>query len=136
MKVCNSNIGKAQLRREQFNRSQSKCQFNGKKSLSKSIIKERVDGITQDNIEREYNRIACCVEGDRLLESIKYYLKFGADAYPSTFTENTVEYVCSVISKLKTEFFIGFITAEDYVEYLEDIESQLKNKIYNISQCK
>ena len=132
----NGNKDKCQLRRRQMLSRQNKLQHKGKRPLSKRIIKERVGGITNDNIERECNRIACCAEGDRLLESINYYIKFGADAYPSTFNENAVEYVRGMISKLKTEFFIGFITADDYVEYLEDIEQQLKDKIYNISQCK
>ena len=62
MKLHNSNIGKAQLRREQFNRSQSKSQFKGKKSLSKRIIEERVNGITADNIDKQVERLALEVE--------------------------------------------------------------------------
>ncbi len=54
MKLANSNVGKAQLRREQFNRSQIKSQFNCKKSLSKRIIEERVNGLTKQQI-REHN---------------------------------------------------------------------------------
>lgn len=54
MKFRNSFEGRAQLRRQEFNRSQNKSQFKGKKSLSKRIIEERVDGITKQQI-REHN---------------------------------------------------------------------------------
>ena len=72
MKLKNSNIGKAQLRREQFNRSQTKSQLKGKKSLSRRIIAERVDGLTKQQI-REHNEMLELYDRLReLYEEVEY----------------------------------------------------------------
>ena len=72
MKLLNSNIGKAQLRREQINRSQIKSQFSGKKSQSKRIIAERVDCLTKQQI-REQNEMLELNDRLRVLyEEVEY----------------------------------------------------------------
>ncbi len=134
MKIYNSNIGRAKLRREQFNRIQNKSQFKGKKSLTRRIIKEKVDGITADNIEREIYDILFLHKGERLLGRIMYHLKFGATSYPSTFDDDYLTQIRNKLRMLKTDFDAGRIDTVQYEEELEKIDESIMNEINNISQ--
>lgn len=133
MKFRNSFEGKAQLRREQFNKSQSKSQFKGKKSLTKRIIEERADGITADNVARELNNMMCYDKGEELLGQILYHLKFGAMSYPSTFNEEKIMQTITITRKIKADFMAGIINSEQYNELLENIDEQITDKLSDMS---
>lgn len=134
MKLKNSNIGKAQLRREQFNRSQTKSQFKGKKSLSRRIIAERVGGITKDNVDYEIERLGCMVEIEELVATIVYHLKFGWDTRPSIFNEDMIFAIWDKIKDLQIEFDKGIITSKEHLECLEEIDTQIMEFIDNRTQ--
>ena len=137
MKGYNSNIGKAQLRCEQFNRSQNKSQFKGKKSsLNKRIIGERAKGITAKNIEDECDRLGCMIETDELTAAIMYYLKFGRDARPSLFNDDMILGILDRIKDLQVKFLSGIITAREQLEILEDMEAQIIERLDNYKQLK
>ena len=134
MKYRNSFEGKAQLRRQEFNRSQIKSQFNGKKSLSKRIIAERVDGITKNNIDNEIERIGCMVKTDEMLAQIIYHIKFARDTRPSTFNDDIIMGILDRIKDLQVKFTTGVITAKEHVECLEEIDKQILENIDNRTQ--
>ena len=136
MKLKNSNIGKAQLRREQFNRNQNKSQFKGKKSLSKRIIAERVGGITADNINDEYERLGCMIRVEELTAAIMYHLKFGRDTRPSIFNDDVIMGFWVRIKDLQVKFLAGIITAQGHVEILEDMDAQIMGRLDNYKQSK
>ena len=136
MKLYQSNRGRAQLRREQFNKSQTKSQFKGKKSMTKRIIEERVDGITADNIKDEYARLACMIDVDNLIATIMYHLKFGKDTRPSIFNEDVITGCWDRIKDLQVKFLAGVITAQEHVEILEEMDAEIMGKLDNYKQCK
>ena len=136
MKLYNSNIGKAQLRREQFNRSQNKSQFQGKKSLTKRIIAERVGGIPADNINDECERLGCMIEVDELTATIMYHIKFGRDTRPSIFNDDMIMGVLNRIKDLQIRFDEGIITAKEHLKILEDMDAQIMERLDNYKQCK
>ena len=87
----NKFIDRNRLRRESLKNKQNKFQNRGKKSLSKRIIAERVDGITSQNIEAEFDRLAEAVLIDETTATILYHLKFARDARPATFNDDVDE---------------------------------------------
>ncbi|MBQ7798839.1 MAG: hypothetical protein IJ458_00620 [Clostridia bacterium] len=125
MKYRNSFEGKAQLRRQEFNRSQIKSRFNGKKSLSKRIIAERVGGITKNNIDNEVERLGCMVKSDEILAQIMYHIRFAKDTRPSTFNDDVIMGILDRIKDLQVKFVSGLITAKEHVEILEEIDAQI-----------
>lgn len=125
MKYRNSFEGKARLRRQEFSRSQAKSQFNGKKSLSKRIIAERVDGITKNNIDNEIESLGCMVKTDEILAQIMYHIRFAKDTRPSTFNDDIIMGILDRIKDLQVKFTTGIITAKEHVEYLEEIDKQI-----------
>lgn len=134
MKLYNSNRGRAKLRREQFNRSQTKSQFKGKKSLSKRIIAERVGSITKDDFEIEFSLVTSAVKIADLVGEVTYHLKFAIDAYPATFNEEKTIEILKELTALRTDFMAGNINTEQYVQKLKDIDNQIMDKINNISK--
>ncbi|MFQ6724136.1 MAG: hypothetical protein ACLRFE_02245 [Clostridia bacterium] len=134
MKFRNSFEGKAQLRREQFNRSQNKSQFGGKKSLSKRIIADRVGGITKDNIDDEIECLGCMIKSDEVLAQIMYHIKFARDTRPSTFNDEIIIGILDRIKDLQVKFVSGLITAKEHVECLEEIDTQIMEFIDNRRQ--
>ncbi len=134
MKLNNSNIGKAQLRREQFNRSQNKSQFKDKKSLSRRIIAERVNGITKNNIDNEIERLGCMVESDEIFAQIMYHLKFARDTRPTTFNDDVIFGIWDRIKDLQVKFDTGIITAKEHLKLLEEIDAQIIEQINNWEQ--
>ena len=134
MKFYNSNTGRAKLRRDNFKNSQNKSQFNGKKSLTKRIIEERVDGITADNVERELKRMACEVRSNELVQEIIYHLNFGANTRPSIFNAEKLEATMAELCKLRYECNKGLIDVERYVEILEDMDEHITNLLNDWSQ--
>ena len=135
MKAYNSNVAKAKLRREQFNRSKNKSQFSGKKSLSKRIIAERVGGITKDNIDCEVENLGCMNRSDEVLAQIMYHIKFGMDTRPSTFDEDRIEMFLKEVKVLQTRLDKGDIDAKQYLDSLEGIDRQIMGIIDNNSRC-
>ena len=135
MKLKNSNIGKAQLRREQFNRSQYKNQSKGKKSLSKRIIEERVEAIEKrKNFDDEFVKLMGDYSGDELLVQIMYHLKFGVSTNPARFDYNYVGKVITKLRMLKADFVLGIIDGERYLEQLEIADQLISEDITNVSQ--
>ena len=124
MKLHNSNIGKAQLRREQFNRNQSKSQFKGKKSLSKRIIEERVNGITADNIDKQVERLALEVEIGELREQIIYHIRFYIDARP-THDKNKIEEWALQMRDLGNQYKYQEMDAKEYFNGLLSIDKEV-----------
>ena len=136
MKVYNTNIGKVKLRREQFNRAQTKSTNRCKKSLSKRIIAERVDGITKDNIEAECLRLACEVEIDELLAEIMYHIKFASDAYKFTFNEDRVSEILNELKRLRFCFIEQIIDEKEYLQQLKKVDTDITDQIKDLQQCK
>ena len=136
MKPYNTNVGKVKLRREQFNRAQTKSNNKGKKSLSKRIIAERVDGITKNNIDKEVESLTCVAQIDGKLADIMYHIKFGKDTKPSVFNDDVIIGVLERIKDLETKFLEGKITAKEHLELLEEIDAQIEEKLYTFEQCK
>ena len=134
MKFRNSFEGKSKLRREQFNRSQNKSQFGGKKSLSKRIIEERVGGITKNNIDNEVERLGCMVKTDEILGQIMYHIKFARDTRPSTFNDEMIMGILDRIKDLQVKLTAGKITEKEHVECLEEIDAQIVEFIDNRRQ--
>ena len=134
MKIYNSNIGRAKLRREQLNRVQNKAQFNIKKSLSKRIIQERAEEIEKrNNFNEEFITLMGCYKGDELLIQIMHHLKFGAGAYPSIFDDDYLERVFVKLRGVKADFMLGIIDGDKYIEVLEIIDELISEDIHNIS---
>ncbi len=134
MKVYNTNVGKVKLRREQFNRAQTKSNNKGKKSLSKRIIAERVEAIEErNNFDDEFVMLMGVYKGDELLVQIMYHLKFGASSHPTIFDENYIEEVVTKLRKAKADFMLGIIDGEKYLEVLEIIDELITEDIHNLS---
>ena len=130
MKLYNSNIGKAQLRREQFNRSQNKSQIKGKKSLGKRIIEERVNDITANNIDKEVERLALEVEIGELREQIIYHIRFYIDARP-THDKNKIEEWALQMRDLGNQYKYQEIDAKEYFNGLLSIDKEVVGVIEN-----
>ena len=135
MKIHNSNIGKAQLRREQINRSQIKSQFSGKKSLSKRIIAERVNGITADNIDKEVERLSLEVEIGELREQIIEHVRFYMNARPITHDNNKIEEWALQMRDLGNQYIYQEIDAKEYLNGLLGIDKEIIDIITAWEQC-
>ena len=134
MKIYNSNIGRAKLRREQLNRVQNKSQFNIKKSLSKRIIQKRAEEIEKrNNFDKEFVTLMGAYKGDELLVQIMHHLNLGVSAYPSIFDDNYLEQVFIKLRKVKADFVLGIIDGDKYLEVLEIIDELISEDIDNIS---
>ena len=132
MKLKNSNIGKAQLRREQFNRSQTKSQLKGKKSLSRRIIAERVDSLTKQQI-REHNEMLEL--NDRLRElyeeveyKVTHYQRLICKDY-----DTTKMFVDIVIKgdKLLKQFNNKEIDIKECIKGWEELDKEITTIIQN-----
>lgn len=135
MKIYNTNIGKVKLRREQFNRAQTKSTNRGKKSLSKRIIAQRVEAIEEmNNFDDEFVMLMGVYKGDDLLVQIMYHLKFGVSTHPSIFNDNYLEEVITKLRKAKADFMLGIIDGEKYLEVLEIIDELISEDIHNLSR--
>ena len=132
----NGHKDKCRLRRQQMLNIQNKSQHKGKKSLSKRIIKERVGGITADNINNECERLGCMIKVDELTGTIIYHIKFGRDTRPSVFNDDVIMGILDRIKDLQAKFLAGIITAQEHVEILEDMDAQIMGRLDNYKQCK
>lgn len=130
----NGHKDKCQLRRQQLMNKQNKSQQMGKKSLSKRIIAERVNGITKDNIQDECERLGCMVEIEELVATIVYHLRFGWDTRPSIFNEDMIIGVWDKVQDLQIKFDKGIITAKEHLKMLEEIDAQIVEFIDNRRQ--
>ena len=124
------------LRRESLKNKQNKFQNRGKKSLSKRIIAERVDGITSQNIEAEFDRLAEAVLIDETTATIMYHIKFARDARPVTFNDDVIEEIFDRIKDLQVKFLSGIITAKEQLEILKDIDAEIMSRIDNWDKTK
>ena len=136
MRFCNSFEGRAKLRREQFNRSQNKSQFKGKKSLSKRIIEERVNSIANNNIDEEIESLNCMVKIDEILAQIMYHIKFARDARPYTFNDDVVVGFLDMVRDLQIKYNSELINAKEYLKLLEEIDNKIMAQIDAWQQCK
>jgi len=134
MKIYNSNIGKAKLRREQFNCSQNKSQFKGKKSLSKRIIAERTKNITKNNIEIEISRLANMITIENLIDEIMFHLKFGVDTRASIFTEEKLKDIVKTLATIRLDFVNGIIDTKQYIDLLKHVDGQIMENLNDLSQ--
>ena len=132
----NKFIDRNRLRRESLKNKQNKFQNRGKKSLSKRIIAERVDGITSQNIEAEFDRLAEAVLIDETTATIIYHLKFVRDARPVTFNDDVVMSILDRIKDLQVKFNTGTITAKEQLEILKDIDAEIMSRIDNWDKTK
>ena len=130
----NGHKDKCQLRRMQLMNKQNKSQQIGKKSLSKRIIAERVGGITKNNIDNEIERLACMVKSDEILAQIMYHIRFAKDTRPSTFNDDVIMGILDKIKDLQVKFTTGIITEKEYIECLEEIDTQIMEFIDNRRQ--
>lgn len=121
----NGHKDKCQLRRMQLMNKQNKSQQIGKKSLSKRIIAERVNGITADNIDNEMENLACVVKTDEMLAQIMYHIRFAKDTRPSTFNDEVIMGILDRIKDLQVKFTTGLITSKEHFECLEEIDTQI-----------
>lgn len=134
--VRNFSKDKNKLRRQGLTSTQIKSQNRGKKSLSKRIIAERVGGITSQNIEAEFDRLAEAVLIDETTATIIYHLKFARDARPATFNDDVIEAVFDRIKDLQVKFLSGIITAKEQLEILKDIDAEIMSRIDNWDKTK
>ena len=132
----NKFIDRNRLRRESLKNKQNKFQNRGKKSLSKRIIAERVDGITSQNIEAEFDRLAEAVLIDETTATIIYHLKFARDARPATFNDDVIKEIFDRIKDLQVKFLSGIITAKEQLEILEDMDAEIISRIDNWDKTK
>ena len=132
----NKFIDRNRLRRESLKSKQNKFQNRGKKSLSKRIIAERVDGITSQNIEAEFDRLAEAVLIDETTATIMYHIKFARDARPVTFNDDVIMSILDRIKDLQVKFNTGTITAKEQLEILKDIDSEIMSRIDNWDKTK
>ena len=130
MKFYNSNIGRAKLRRDNLVNKSNTKQFK-QKSLTKSIISQRVGGITADNIDRECERIAGLIKVDDLLAQIMYHIRFYKDVRPVSFDEDMVEEVAFKIRDLQVRYQAGQIEIGEYINGMESIDQGIINLIDN-----
>ncbi len=132
----NKFIDRNRLRRESLKNKQNKFQNRGKKSLSKRIIAERVDGITSQNIEAEFDRLAEAVLTDETTATIMYHIKFARDARPATFNDDVIKEIFDRIKDLQVKFNTGTITAKEQLEILKDIDAEIMSRIDNWDKTK
>lgn len=135
MKEYNSYVDQNRLRREKFGRSQAKSKSMGKKSLSKRIIKERVDGITADNIDKEVERLALEVEIGELREQIIEHVRFYMTARPVTYDKNKIEEWAVQMRDLKNQCKDQEIDAKEYLNGLLSIDKEIIDIITAWGQC-
>ena len=135
MKEYNSFVDQNRLRREKFGRSQAKSKSMGKKSLSKRIIKERVDGITADNIDKEVERLALEVEIGELREQIIEHVRFYMTARPVTYDKNKIEEWAVQMRDLENQCKDQEIDAKEYLNALLDIDNKVMDIIATWEQC-
>ena len=132
MKLYNSNRGRAKLRREQFNRSQTKSQIKGKKSLSKRIIEERVDGLTKQRILEHNEMLELNDRLRELYEEVQYkvthYQRLICEDYDTTkmFAEMVIKG-----DKLLKQFYNKEIDIRDCIKGWEELNEQITNIIQN-----
>lgn len=132
----NKFIDRNRLRREALKNKQNKFQNRGKKSLSKRIIAERVDGITSQNIKAEFDRLAEAVLIDETTATIMYHIKFARDARPATFNDDVIEEIFDRIKDLQVKFLSGIITSKEQLEILEDMDAEIMSRIDNWDKTK
>ena len=124
------------LRREALKNKQNKFQNRGKKSLSKRIIAERVDGITSQNIQAEFEKFAEAVLIDETTATIMYHIKFARDARPVTFNDDVIMSILDRIKDLQVKFLTGIITSKEQLEILEDMDAQIIDMIDSCNKTK
>ena len=132
----NKFIDRNRLRRESLKNNQNKFQNRGKKSLSKRIIAERVNGITSQNIEAEFDRLAEAVLIDETTATIMYHIKFARDTRPWTFNDEMIMGILDRIKDLQVKFNTGTITAKEQLEILEDMDAEIMSRIDNWDKTK
>lgn len=132
MRIFNSNIDKAKLRREKFNHSQNKSQFSGKKSLSKSIIEDRVNALTRQQI-REHNEMLELNDRLRVLyEEVEYkvthYQRLICEDYDTTkmFAEIVMKG-----DKLLKQFYNKEIDIKECIKGWEELDKEITTIIQN-----
>ena len=135
MKEYNSYVDQNRLRREKFGRSQAKSKSMGKKSLSKRIIKERVDGITANNIDKEVERLALEVEIGELREQIIEHVRFYMTARPVTYDKNKIEEWAVQMRDLENQCKDQEIDAKEYLKGLLSIDKEIIDIITAWEQC-
>ena len=134
--VRNFSKDKNKLRRQGLTSTQIKSQNRGKKSLSRRIIAERVDGITSQNIEAEFDRLAEAVLIDETTATIMYHIKFARDARPATFNDDVIMSILDRIKDLQVKFLTGIITSKEQLEILKDIDAEIMSRINNWDKTK
>jgi len=132
----NGHKDKCQLRRQQLMNKQNKSQFQGKKSLSKRIIAKSVDAITANNINDECESLGCMVKVEELTSTIMYHIRFGRDTRPSIFHDDAIIGVLDRLKDLQVKFDAGVISAQEHIEMLEEIDTQIIEKIDGYKQSK
>ena len=135
MKEYNSFVDQNRLRREKFSRSQTKSKSMGKKSLSKRIIAERVDGITADNIDKEVERLSLEVEIGELREQIIEHVRFYMNARPITHDNNKIEEWALQMRDLGNQYIYQEIDAKEYLNGLLGIDKEIIDIITAWEQC-
>ena len=135
MKEYNSFIDQNRLRREKFSRSQNKSKSMGKKSLSKRIIRERVNGITADNIDKEVERLSLEVEIGEKREQIIEHVRFYVYARPVTFDKAKIEEWALQMRDLGNQYKDQEIDAKEYLNGLLDIDNEVVDIITAWEQC-
>ena len=135
MKEYNSFIDQNRLRREKFSRSQTKSKSMGKKSLSKRIIRERVNGITADNIDKEVERLSLEVEIGEKREQIIEHIRFYMTSRPATHDKNKIEEWALQIRDLGNQYKDQEIDAKEYLKGLLDIDNEVVDIITAWEQC-
>lgn len=136
MKEYNSFVDQNRLRREKFGRSQTKSKSMGKKSLSKRIIAERVDGITADNIDKEVERLSLEVEVGEKREQIIEHIRFYMTSRPATYDKNKIEEWALQMRDLGNQYKYQEIDAKEYLNGLLSIDKEIIDIITTWEQCK
>ena len=131
----NGHKDKCQLRRMQLMNKQNKSQQIGKKSLSKRIIAERVNGITADNIDKEVERLALEVEIGELREQIIEHVRFCMTARPATHDKNRIEEWALQMRDLGNQYIYQEIDAKEYLNGLLSIDKEIIDIITAWEQC-
>ena len=135
MKEYNSYVDQNRLRREKFGRSQAKSKSMGKKSLSKRIIKERVDGITADNIDKEIERLALEVEIGEMREQIVYHVRFYIEGRSNSYDKAKVEEWAVQMRDLENQYKYQEIDDKEYINGLLSIDKEIIDIITAWEQC-
>lgn len=132
MKLKNSNIGKAQLRRERFNSTQHKSQVKGKKSLSKPIIEECLDGLTKQRISEHNEMIELNDRLRQLYDEVQYkithYQRLICEDYDTTkmFAEIVMKG-----DKLLKQFHNKKIDIKECIKGWEELDKEITTIIQN-----